>query len=67
MLAYTLALRLGEPDPRRILSLPAPWLMMWQVFLSGQSAPYLYRENAGPQDTPESVDAACAAFMRVMK
>ncbi|EBY9279818.1 hypothetical protein D6364_01520 [Salmonella enterica subsp. enterica serovar Denver] len=73
MLAYQLADRLGEPDPLKILSLPASVLMGWLAFLNlpeiNGMAP------GGPPDSglnvpaisPDDTAAACAAFVRVMK
>lgn len=34
MAVYSLADRLGEPDPRKIASLPAEILLHWQAWLS---------------------------------
>lgn len=39
MMAYALAYRLGEIDPRKIMDLPADVFMHWQAFLNIQNEP----------------------------
>lgn len=66
LLAFSLADRWGEPDPRKILALPAPFLMMWQAFITMLND----RETASDGTSSEDrapIDDECAAFMRVMK
>lgn len=75
MQAYQLADRWGEPDPRKILSLPASVVMGWLAFLG---LPEICGNDTGTEGTsggvprlpviqPDDTAAACAAFMRVMK
>lgn len=67
MLVFALADRWGEPDPRKLLSLPQPVLTTWQAFFNIQN------RQGGPHSPPPDFSPPrgdgdeCAAFMRVMK
>lgn len=69
MAMYTLADRLGEPDPRKIASLPADILLHWQAWLTltGQVV-----EDTPPEQpavaVPPATDQArqCADVMRIL-
>ncbi|EDY2188380.1 hypothetical protein GTE46_005139 [Salmonella enterica subsp. enterica] len=67
MLVFWLADRWGEADPRKLLSLPAPVLTMWQAFfniLNRQEGPHPPPPDFSP---PQGDEDECAAFMRVIK
>ncbi|AXC64642.1 hypothetical protein E2G82_27385 [Salmonella enterica subsp. enterica serovar Ramatgan] len=67
MLAFILADRWGEPDPRKILSLPQPVLTTWQAFINVQNRQGELQPPPPDFSPPKGDGDECAAFMRVMK
>lgn len=69
MAMFTLADRLGEPDPRKIASLPADILLHWQAWLSltGQVVENPPAESP-VTSVPPATDQArqCADVMRIL-
>ncbi|ROU13816.1 hypothetical protein EB837_12210 [Kluyvera ascorbata] len=66
---YNLADRLGEPDPRKIASLPADILLHWQAWLSLTMPdtgchPPAPPELSRPPQTEQSQQ--CADVMRIL-
>ncbi|NSL16651.1 hypothetical protein HTE05_23910 [Serratia marcescens] len=67
MMAYALADRLGEIDPRKIMDLPADILMHWQAFIDIQNEPTPespVRET--PQPAEMTDDELFAAHRRIL-
>lgn len=67
MMAFALADRLGEIDPRKIMDLPADILMHWQAFLNIQNEP---APEAPVRETPQPAemtdDELFAAHRRIL-
>ncbi|MEZ7798540.1 hypothetical protein ABUS55_18480 [Citrobacter pasteurii] len=69
MVIFSLADRLGEPDPRKIASLPAEILLHWQAWLSLTGNAVVNTPAQTPAVTiPPVSDMAgqCADVMRIL-
>ncbi|QIU87854.1 hypothetical protein [Yokenella regensburgei] len=66
---FTLADRLGEPDPRKIASLPGNILLHWKAWLSLTGSPVEITPSATPDISPKIPDnqaQQCADVMRIL-